>query len=126
MQSKQELISQIQKKLGKIDTSPSVNLSTIKDPPKPLQLNSVQRIEEEEIDLTSCFTFFQESLELPDKGEVKVRMNLLPNGKIEQVQILASESMANAKYVAEILPSLTLKSNWDKTISLTVTFRGNS
>ncbi len=126
-QPKQQILTQIQKNLGKIDTNPSVNLATLKDPPKPLRLESLhsQPQTEKEIDLTSCFTFFQESLELPDKGEVKVRMNLLPNGKICQIQIISTESEANAQYVTQILPTLTLKSHWNKTISLTVTFKGS-
>lgn len=120
----QPLLSKLKKNIGKIDTNPQVNLSTLKDPPKPLQMSSLQP--EEEVDLTSCFTFFQESLELPDQGEVKVRMTLHPNGKIDQIQILSADSEANARYVIETLPTLTLKSYSDKTISFTVIFKGNS
>lgn len=53
-------------------------------------------------------TFLHETLQLPDYGRVKVRMNIGPGGIVSSITVLESESSANSKYLESHLPGLKL------------------
>ena len=65
-------------------------------------------------------------LTLPEKGKVKIELDLDVNGHIIDVQLLESRSKRNAKYLLEQLPTLTLvstrKSTEKKPLRLTLVF----
>ncbi len=76
----------------------------------------------------SLATLLQETLQLPEIGEVEARIVLIHPGKIEEVEILHAKSAKNAEWLKNQLPRLELPCFNDFSISdakleFTITFR---
>ncbi|HEX2583453.1 MAG TPA: hypothetical protein VHL30_04990 [Chlamydiales bacterium] len=48
----------------------------------------------------------QEYLELPEFGEVKIKLSINPNGRLEKLEILEAKSEKNAEFLKKRLPEL--------------------
>lgn len=54
----------------------------------------------------SLAIYLKSAIQLPDVGEVKIKLTLYPNGHVKEVHILSAESQANRKRIESILPTL--------------------
>ena len=54
----------------------------------------------------ALIAFFQESLDLPEYGEVKMKIEIDPSGKIFKTDVLESESTGNEEFLKKRLPEL--------------------
>lgn len=64
---------------------------------------------EHPLDLTyaqSLIFFLQNALELPEIGEVKVSLTILPSGTLQSCEIIASKNSANSAFLKNRLPQL--------------------
>ncbi|MBI5274195.1 MAG: hypothetical protein HY860_03985 [Chlamydiales bacterium] len=119
-----QLLSKLDKNLKQLQQKelPKNNVQL----PKPLQLSSIEPSNDHtqpEIDCGELFSYFQNNLQLPEKGEIKVSITVQPNGKIANIQIIHTKSIQNANYLKEELPKLYLPKLADEPIALTVIFR---
>lgn len=113
----ESLITTLEKQINEID-SRKVSQSTKEELiiPKNIKSLNVDKIIEN-IDYQSPATLkdllvkeLQENLNLPEYGAVKVSFMVLPNGEIQDVQILDHESYENQKYLKNSLSELSFTS----------------
>jgi len=110
LQELEESIAKIQQKRDKLDRKKQ------EDPPHligPLQIDSSvpvpTNVTEEESStqyqqmLIDCL---RESLNLPEYGEVKIRLTLKKDGSVQDLTVLKAESEKNKRYLEEKLPFL--------------------
>jgi len=71
-------------------------------------------------------SFLRRSLRLPTEGAVKVRLTILANGKIEDVEIISTESEQNSHYLVEQMRKLTLPFMGRKSQTLVIAFCNES
>lgn len=122
----ENLINTLEKQISKISTSSEENIAIepsgfdkIDDNllvPKKIKTlnvdNIIQNIEKQEPSTIKELLIkeLQDSLNLPDYGEVKVSFTILPTGEIENVTILDYQSEENQIYLKNSLSELSFKS----------------
>ena len=80
----------------------------------------------EEHEFSALFLdYLKEQLQLPEKGEVKLEMQLSPEGLVSKIEVLATKSQGNKEYLEEVLPLLAfpfLKHYLKKEKKIIITF----
>ena len=73
--------------------------------------------------LTGVVDIFKMNLTLPEKGRVKVTITVQPNGKIDTIKVISSESDLNLDYLIKVLPVINLPPfQKPNDIAFTITF----
>ncbi len=76
-------------------------------------------------DIEKVSVFLQETLQLPEFGEVKMELTLAKGGKFESLKILESKSQKNTDFLKNQLPSLTFPC-LNEAVLLTIVFRNET
>lgn len=127
---KSSLVQEIKKDLATLEKKtavvPKVALSL------PKELFPTQPKEEIEIPDAGygeiLVSYLQNSLDLPEMGEVKVDLELDPRGQIVRFEILEAKSKKNSDFLKKRLPELALPCfnndrKSDETVTFTITFK---
>lgn len=118
---KKKLLKQAQETLAKIDQrSENINAKPKKTTKVPKRIESlsfvgVKSSEKAESSSQSAYrnelaTHLRAQLQLPEMGNVEVKLVVSRDGRVESVVIVASENDRNADYINETLPKLSLPS----------------
>lgn len=118
-QKQATLLKEIEHNLTVIEATPSVKKVE-------LQIPALRKPEEffEEISATpiqQISAFLQETLRLPEIGQVRVRLSIDRFGKLQSVEVLDSKSEKNAEFLKKQLPELQFPC-LNEIVSLTIVF----
>lgn len=118
-QSKDALLALLEDSLHSLEKAPLAKSAPTKAKKiGPLKSELPAEIPYEEL-LTS---FLQNHMRFPEKGDVKVKISVGPEGKIALLEIVKASSKINEKYVVETLPTLLLPTPPIKTANLHTLF----
>jgi hypothetical protein len=113
------LLADIEKNLKDLATPTSPAKKTNIEIPN---FHSVEQVNE--IDSTTpeqIAAFLQEALELPEFGEVKIKLSINRFGALETLEILESKSLKNEAFLKKRLPELQFP-RLNEVVSLTIVF----
>jgi hypothetical protein len=94
--------------VSKNETAPSNELSI----PASISKLHIEKPESEKTSLEDIrysdllIQYLENTLELPEKGEVKMRLELQADGQLLSLEILKAESKKNSEYLKNTLPAL--------------------
>ncbi|MDE3045070.1 MAG: hypothetical protein KGJ02_00270 [Verrucomicrobiota bacterium] len=113
------LLQEITKNLESLSTPVPSTKSAIAVP--TIQFNTPHE-EEKETDFDSIALFLQNALELPEYGEVKVRLTIDTAGHVASLEILETKNEKNEEFLKKRLPELQFPC-LNKSASLSVVFK---
>jgi hypothetical protein len=95
---------------------------------KPAEIMIPKTVDVEEVDeyKDHLIVFFQGNLELPEKGDVKVNLEIDRQGKLVHFEIIDSESTKNEEFLKNRLPELKLPclNETKRSHAYQITFKG--
>lgn len=103
---KEDLIALMTKSLDTIDSSLNQHNPIVLKNLKQLPLSSESLFFEMNYQ-EKLTAHLQHLLTLPEKGDVKIKLSLKRNGRLEGLEILAFSKVSNRDYVKNTLPTLT-------------------
>ena len=105
---KRKVLEELKEVLSKIETEPPPPSTVLL--PKPIHTLSIDsRDTNEETDYSiSLAHSLKEGLELPEIGEVKLRLTVSQRGRVLKVDILSAASIKNRRYLEFNLPNIPL------------------
>lgn len=117
-------LDQLNKSLDAISSPLKPSKSSPLSVPKPLSLPTPAQTTEDSSYAESLIAIFQNTLDLPEFGEVKAHLELTPDGTLKHVEILEAKSVQNAEFLKKRLPELLFPCfNGEDKKHLTVVFR---
>jgi hypothetical protein len=94
----------IQKKVAAKKVEPPKPLPDL-IPPAPIQKLNIESEPDPTI-LANLIAIMQETLSLPEVGEVKIELTITAEGKVKELKVLSSHSDLNRQYLETHLPEL--------------------
>lgn len=105
-----KLLEELEESLAKLDAKPEKKSQAQSNRNLPKPIGSLRSASEDASEISdyqsSLAAYLQQSLNLPEYGEVKIQITLNQNGSVAKLVVLKTESEKNRKHLETSLPHL--------------------